>query len=226
VNEGLHGVLRQTASRPSHRRAGHFVAGGLFEGLQSFADLESRIVALPTQQERGDAFEVFAEAYLATQKLVGAEEVWPADRIPFAVLQACRLPLQDLGADGVYKTWGGHYNAAIAGIRPARCRLSRDGDTGCRWSPAPRGTARAQAANDGVCRSLLRLRTLERNSGLPPTPHQFRLSADSIDTAGSLRLHSDFRLVAAALRHVAGGCSQWQFQTQPTGVNTQQGPTP
>jgi hypothetical protein len=101
VNEGLHGVLRQTASRPSHRRAGHFVTGGLFEGLQSFADLESRIVALPTQQERGDAFEVFAEAYLATQKLVGAEEVWPADRIPFAVLQACRLPLQDLGADGV-----------------------------------------------------------------------------------------------------------------------------
>ena len=77
-----------------------------------------------------------------------------------------------------------------------------------------------------VCRSLLALRTLERNSGLPPTPHQFRLSADSIDTAGSLRLHSDFRLVAAALRHVAGGCSQWQFQTQPTGVNTQQGPTP
>jgi len=77
-----------------------------------------------------------------------------------------------------------------------------------------------------VCRSLLRLRTLERNSGLPPTPHLFRLSADSIDTAGSLRLHSDFRLVAAALRHVAGGCSQWQFQTQPTGVNAQQGPMP
>src|SRR5262249_1198620 len=25
---------------------------------------------------------------------------------------------------------------------------------------------------------------------------------------------------------IDGGCSQWQFQTQPTGVNAQQGPTP
>lgn len=35
--------------------------------------------------ERGDAFEVFAEDYLATQKLVGAEEVWPADQVPIAL---------------------------------------------------------------------------------------------------------------------------------------------
>ena len=52
---------------------------------------------MPTQQDRGDAFEVFAEAYLATQKLVGAEEVWPADQVPIAVLQTCRLPIQDMG---------------------------------------------------------------------------------------------------------------------------------
>ena len=37
-------------------------------------------------------FEVFAEAYLATQKLVGAEEVWPADQVPIAVLRACCCP--------------------------------------------------------------------------------------------------------------------------------------
>jgi hypothetical protein len=29
----------------------------------------------------------FAEAYLATQKIVGAEEVWPADQVPIAVLR-------------------------------------------------------------------------------------------------------------------------------------------
>jgi hypothetical protein len=48
--------------------------------------LKARIAALPTERDRGDAFEVFAEAYLATQKIVGAEEVWPADQVPIAVL--------------------------------------------------------------------------------------------------------------------------------------------
>jgi len=70
---------------PRHRRTGYFVARRLFERLEGFADLEARIAALPTQQDRGDAFEVFAEAYLATQKLVGAEEVWPADQVPWAL---------------------------------------------------------------------------------------------------------------------------------------------
>jgi hypothetical protein len=34
----------------------------LFEGIEGFADLEARIAALPTERDRGDAFEVFAEA--------------------------------------------------------------------------------------------------------------------------------------------------------------------
>lgn len=58
---------------PRHRRTGHFVARNLFDQLEGFADLEARIAALPTDRDRGQAFEVFAEAYLATQKLVGAE---------------------------------------------------------------------------------------------------------------------------------------------------------
>jgi integrase len=66
---------------------------------------------LPTERDRGDAFEAFAEAYIATQKLVGAEEVWPGNQVPIAVLQACSLPVKDLGADGIYKTWAGQYNA-------------------------------------------------------------------------------------------------------------------
>ena len=79
---------------------------------------------MPTLQDRGAAFEVFAEAYLATQKLVGAEEVWPADQVPIAVLQACSLPLQDLGADGVYKTWAGQYNAYQSKFRTGRPGLT------------------------------------------------------------------------------------------------------
>jgi hypothetical protein len=60
-------------SHPKHRRTRFFVASGLFDGLESFADLEARIAALPTRKVRGDAFEVFAEAYLTTQKIVEAE---------------------------------------------------------------------------------------------------------------------------------------------------------
>ena len=99
------------AARPKHNRTRYFVASGLFDGLESFTELEARIAGLPTEQDRGDAIEVFAEAYLTTQKIVDAEAVWPARQVPIAVLQACRLPLKDMGADGVYKTLSGQYNA-------------------------------------------------------------------------------------------------------------------
>ena len=121
---GLCGLAKANPKCPRHRRTGYFVARRLFDRLEGFADLEARIAALPTQQDRGDAFEVFAEAYLATQKLVGAEEVWPADQAPIAVLQACSLPVKDLGADGVYKTWAGQYNAYQSKFRTGRPALT------------------------------------------------------------------------------------------------------
>ena len=113
-----------SAARPKHPRTRYFVDRGLFEGLRGFADFEARVAALPSEQERGDSFEVFAEAYLATQKLVGAEEVWPADQVPIAVLQACRLPIQDMGADGVYKTYTGQFNAYQSKFRTGRPALT------------------------------------------------------------------------------------------------------
>lgn len=124
MNDALHQVPGHSTRRPEHRRTGHFVAVGLFERLETFRDLEARIAALPTQQDRGAAFEVFAEAYLATQKLVGAEEVWPADQVPIAVLRACCLPVQDMGADGVFKTRGGQYNAYQSKFRTGRPPLT------------------------------------------------------------------------------------------------------
>jgi hypothetical protein len=68
-----------------HNRANHFSASGLFSGLASFAELEQRIAKLSTVQERGDAFEVFAEAYLATQKVNQATEVWPHGAVPISI---------------------------------------------------------------------------------------------------------------------------------------------
>jgi hypothetical protein len=70
--------------RPRERGYGE---GNSPQGVEDCA----RVAALPAEQERGDAFEVFAKAYLATQKL--AEEVWPANQVPMAVLQACCLPI-------------------------------------------------------------------------------------------------------------------------------------
>lgn len=44
-----------------HSRAARFIKTGIFNGLNSFSELEKRISALPLEKERGDAFEVFAE---------------------------------------------------------------------------------------------------------------------------------------------------------------------
>ena len=88
--------------RPRHPRASHFARTGLFEGLTRFSDLERRIVSLPTDKGRGDAFEVFAEAYLAIQKQSRAEEVWPFAALPEKLKQTLIPgPSREEGADGV-----------------------------------------------------------------------------------------------------------------------------
>src|SRR5262249_55610110 len=123
VSDMRRGTPNVKANRPKHHRTRYFVSGGLFDGLESFADLEARIAGLPPEKDRGDAVEVFAEAYLTNQNLVGAEQVWPADQVPIAVLQTCRLPLKDMGADGVYKTYAGQYNAYQSKFRTGRPKL-------------------------------------------------------------------------------------------------------
>jgi hypothetical protein len=55
--------------KPKHTQAIHYLNQGLFEGLTSFGQLEDRIRQLDTPQARGDAFEVFAEAYFAIQRV-------------------------------------------------------------------------------------------------------------------------------------------------------------
>jgi hypothetical protein len=68
-------------------KATFFVQRHLFSGLTSFAELESKIAALPDEQSRGAAFEVFAEAYLATQRKYDAAQVWPHDLVPLDILK-------------------------------------------------------------------------------------------------------------------------------------------
>ena len=94
---------------PLHPKAREFAKSGLFAGISSFEELEKRIAAIAENKGKGDAYEVFAEAYLATQRRHEIGEVWPLDAAPMDLLKKLKLPLKDYGVDGVTRTaLGGH----------------------------------------------------------------------------------------------------------------------
>ena len=88
--------------QPKHPKTNHYLNSGLFDNLQSFNQLESRIEQLPTNQDKGDALEVFAEAYLAVQKQFQVQNIWSFENVPLSIRQELHLPNQDMGIDGVY----------------------------------------------------------------------------------------------------------------------------
>ena len=94
---------------PLHTKASQFVASGLFIDITCFEELEKRISSIADKKEKGDAFEVFAEAYLATQRIHEIREVWPLDAVPLNLLRCLKLPIRDYGVDGITETiLGGH----------------------------------------------------------------------------------------------------------------------
>lgn len=92
--------------------------------MTTFAEFETRVAALPDEQARGDAFEVFAEAYLATQRKHDAANVWPLTAVPIQILQTLGLATKDYGVDGVFKTMLGHFNAYQVKFRTNRPALT------------------------------------------------------------------------------------------------------
>jgi superfamily II DNA or RNA helicase len=75
-----------------------------FAGLKSFRQLEQRISALPESSlQRGDALEIFVEAYLQTNPLFQIEELWLVNQIPASVRQQLSLKNNSKGIDGVYR---------------------------------------------------------------------------------------------------------------------------
>jgi predicted helicase len=107
-----------------HPKATFFVQRHLFSGLTSFAELEQKIAALPDEQSRGAAFEVFAEAYLATQRKYDAAQVWPHGSVPLDILKNLGLTQQDQGVDGVLQTLLGQFNAYQIKFRTGRPALT------------------------------------------------------------------------------------------------------
>jgi hypothetical protein len=96
---------------PVHPKARSLVQEGLFRSLSSFNELESRIAGLSSDKTKADAFEVFAEAYLATQRKHDAEKVWPFDAVELSLVTELGLLEKDYGIDGLFRTCLGDLNA-------------------------------------------------------------------------------------------------------------------
>ena len=109
---------------PTHSKSQACLQSGIFDGLESFRELEARMVALPTAQERGAAFEVFAEAYLAVLSVEKAKAVWPGSRIPPTLRKRLALRTADMGVDGIIETQLGEVHAYQAKFRTGRPSLN------------------------------------------------------------------------------------------------------
>lgn len=110
-----------------HSSSSKLLSINLFDNLKSFDEIEVRISALPSNKERGDAFEIFAEAYLATQKIAQAKEVWPFEAVPLEQRQLLSLDTgRDMGVDGTYLTIDGELRAYQVKFRSKRTALNWD----------------------------------------------------------------------------------------------------
>ena len=106
-----------------HHQAITYARSGLFNGLSAFSELERRIEQLPSEKERGDAFEVFVEAHLNTDETAQADEVWVTANVPPEIRHALNLPSSDYGYDGVFRTRLGELVAWQAKFRTGRTAL-------------------------------------------------------------------------------------------------------
>ncbi len=79
----------------------------LFRDVSHFTELEARIASLPTELTRGDAFEVFIEAFLATTPVWQVADLWLVGQVPLDVRRSLNLPADAKGIDGVFRTRGG-----------------------------------------------------------------------------------------------------------------------
>jgi predicted helicase len=116
----LHSIMKKLV--PKHSRTDEFVAQGLY-AVNSFKELEAKISALESKDERGAAFEVFAEAFLVTQESIDPNHYWPQGKIPLLVQENLRLPRNDFGIDSVYLNQTQQYDACQCKFRTGQPTL-------------------------------------------------------------------------------------------------------
>jgi predicted helicase len=93
----------------------------LVEGISSWAELEALITALPSEQERGEAFEEFCKAFFLLDPVFQFEKVYRQNEIPPSLRQKLGYPgVQDIGIDGLAVTTDGKLIAYQAKFRSDR----------------------------------------------------------------------------------------------------------
>jgi len=93
----------------------------LVENIQTWDGLEKRIADLPTERQRGKAFEEFCHAFFLLDPVFQFKEVYRQNEIPPSVRGRLGYPgIQDLGIDGVGITHEGRIFAYQAKFRSDR----------------------------------------------------------------------------------------------------------
>ena len=94
-----------------HKKSKLWIEEGVFDDLNSFADLEERIDKYEVEKDRGDIFEIFIEGYLATHPINQHEQHWVTGQFPLKLRERFNLPQKDKGIDGIYETYDGSHVA-------------------------------------------------------------------------------------------------------------------
>ena len=93
----------------------------LIENIQTWDKLEKRIADLPTEIQRGNAFEEFCHAFFLLDPVFQFKEVYRQNEIPPSIRERLGYPgIQDIGIDGVGITHEGQIFAYQAKFRSDR----------------------------------------------------------------------------------------------------------
>lgn len=121
---------------------------------QNWIELEKAIEGLPTNKEKGDAFEEFVHFYLKYHSQLYQLEnlyspIFDGNRFPIEVLQKLRLEKKDHGVDGVYVTKQGLWIAYQAKFRSRRQGVTYD-ELATFWTEAENADGRLIISNSNT----------------------------------------------------------------------------
>ena len=104
IRDPFRHIPRMTALHP---KAPYWIRQGIFDDLRSFDVFENRVNKIIEEKDRGDAFEIFIEGYLATQAITQRVRHWVVGSIPLDLRARFKLPKDGTGIDGIYETHDG-----------------------------------------------------------------------------------------------------------------------
>ena len=100
-------TILQAGMTALHPKALYWIRQGLFDDLRSFEVFENRVNKLVEEKDRGDAFEIFIEGYLATQMITQCVKHWVVGDIPLSLRERYKLSRDPTGIAGIYEVHDG-----------------------------------------------------------------------------------------------------------------------